>query len=133
MIGLVVVSLWFGEGQGTGAVQLAVGLVVLLPMLALGGFAWRTLRARRRSQVVGVLVVFTLFFGLSTALILLPHGWMPQVWTLLVIGTDVMALGLTIAYFDAFEGGEALLPDMVRSFDAPPCWPRSPSPGRWVW
>lgn len=118
MIGLISVSLFARASQGIGVIQVSAGVVLLLSMLALGGFVWQTLRERRRSQVVGVLVVFTLFFALSTALFLLPHDWLPRVWTLLAIGTDVMALGLVIAYFDAFEEGEALLPDMVRSFDA---------------
>ena len=116
--GLFLVSLLTGMSREIGEIQVVAGLVVLLPMLALGGLVWRTLGARRSRPSVGVLVVFTLFFGLSTALILLPHGWLPQVWTLLAVGTDVIALGLAIAYFDAFEEGEALLPDMVRSFDA---------------
>ena len=117
VIVLVLIASSAATAWDRGWFQVVVGLTVLLPMLALGGFVWWMLKDRRRSQVIGLLVIFTLFFGLSTALVFLPHGWLPEVWTLLAIGTDVLALGLAIAYFDAFDEGEALLPDMVRSFD----------------
>ena len=114
---LVLASLLAGAVSQADVVQTVIGIVVLLTMIVLGVVVWWTLQGRRAREVTGVLVVFTLFFALSTALVLLPHGWLPQFWTLLTIGMDVMALGLAIAYFDAFDQGEALLPDMVRSFD----------------
>lgn len=117
-VSLVLVVAFAETMWNSGWMQVVAGSIVLAPMLALGWFVWQRLRDRRRGQVVGVLVVFTLFFFLSTALVILPRGWLPQGWTLLAIGTDVIALGFAIAYFDAFEGGESLLPDMVRSFDA---------------
>jgi hypothetical protein len=64
------------------------------------------------------LVVFTLFFALSTGLILFPLGWLPRSWVVLALGVDLISVGLAIAYFDAFDFGEALLPDAIRSFDA---------------
>ncbi len=111
--GLVLASLF----TGAGAVQAVIGVGVLLTMLALGVPVWLAWRGRRAWDIAGVLVLFTLFFGLSTVLVLLPYGWLPQVWTLWSIGIDVIVLGLALAYFDAFDQGEALLPDMVRSFD----------------
>ena len=92
--------------------------VVLPPMLALGGLAWRSWKGRRLREVVGVLLVLTLFVALSIGLILFPLGWLPRSWAVLALGVDLISLGLAIAYFDAFDLGEALLPDMVRSFDA---------------
>jgi hypothetical protein len=111
----------FGSGVAMGAandVESVMGAVVLAPMLAVGGFAAWTLRRRRLRQVVGVLAVFTLFFALSTGLILFPPGWLPRSWVVLALGVDLISLGLAIAYFDAFDLGEALLPDTIRSFDA---------------
>lgn len=104
-----------GELVG-GVPQTLLGSVVLAPMLALGYLVWRSRRQAR--QVTGLLVVFTLFFGLSTALIFLPLDWFPPLGTMLLVGVDLMLLGLAIAYFDAFDEGEALLPDMIRSLDA---------------
>ena len=115
--GLVLVGLFDPPGAPAGAVQTITGTVLLLVMVTLGILVWWLRRGRRASETTGVLVVFTLFFALSTALVLLPRDLLPQVWTLFAIGTDIIALGLAIAYFDAFEEGEALLPDMVRSFD----------------
>lgn len=103
---------------GIWGVRVLLGIAVLVPMLALGCLVWSYLRRYRTSAVAGVIVVFTLFFALSTVLMILPSGLLPRGWTLLAAGVDVVALGLAIAYFDAFDQGEALMPDMVRSFDA---------------
>ena len=116
--GLVLMGSFSGANQWSGTFSSAVGLVVLLPMLMLGILVYRVLRKRRRRRVFGALVIFTLFFFLSTALILLPNGWLSRGWILLSIGTDVIILGFAIAYFDAFEEGEALVPDLLRSLDA---------------
>ena len=106
------------SGELAGVPQAVLGSAVLAPMLALGYLVWRLWRGRRAREVTGLLVVFTLFFGLSTALIFFPLGWFPLLWTMLLVGGDLIGLGLAIAYFDAFEEGEALLPDMIRSLDA---------------
>lgn len=101
-----------------GSFQVVIGSVVILSMLAMGYLVWRDLKQYRTGSVRGVLMVFTLFLALSTVLILLPLGWLPRGWTLLGAGVDVIVLGLVIARFDALDQGEALMPDMIRSFDA---------------
>ena len=106
-----------GETSGTDVLQILFGAAVILPMPVLGYLVWRYLREYRDGTVAGVLVIFTLFFALSSILILFPVSWLPQAWTLPAAGIDVVALGLAIARFDAFDLGEALMPDMVRSFD----------------
>ncbi|MGB3634932.1 MAG: hypothetical protein WA982_12885, partial [Rubrobacteraceae bacterium] len=116
--GLVLARLFTGVVAQAGVPQTVIGVAVLMIVAALGVYVWWTWRGRRAREVAGVLVVFTMFLLLSTALLLLPYGWLPETWTLLSIGTDVISLGFAIAYFDAFESGETLLPDMVRSFDA---------------
>ncbi|MGF1470470.1 MAG: hypothetical protein ACFB50_01860 [Rubrobacteraceae bacterium] len=102
----------------TGVLQVLIGAAVLLPMLASGCFVWWTWRGRRGRKAAAVLVLFTLFLALSTVLILAPFTTFTQPWVLLTVGFDVVGLGLALAYFDAFDLGEALLSDMVRSFDA---------------
>ena len=99
-------------------VRVVLGISVILPMLAIGYLVWGHLRKYRTGSVSGVLAIFTLFLALSTILILLPLGFLPRGWTLLGAGIDVIALGLAIARFDALDQGEALMPDMIRSFDA---------------
>lgn len=107
-----------GSGVPGDLVPLVFGGVVLAPMLALVCFVWWSLRGRRVREVAGVLAVVTLFLTLSTALVFSPLDWIPHFLVLLALGLDLILLGLAIAYFDAFGQGEALLPDMVRSFDA---------------
>ncbi len=94
-----------------------LGGVVLLPMLALAGLVWWPARRRARAAA-GPLIVVTLFLALSTGLLLSPLGWLPRPWAVALLGLDLIALGLAIARFDAFDQGEALLPEMVRAFAA---------------
>ena len=94
------------------------GAVVLLPMLALVGLVWWSARQQRTRQALALPLVFTIFLGLSLGLLLLPTGLLSSWWGLLLLGVDLIGLGLAIARFDAFDLGEALVPDMVRSFVA---------------
>jgi len=71
--------------------------------------------ARPRGPLAAVAVA-TLFFGLGLGLIIFPLNWLPRGWALLAISVDLAALGLAIAGLDAFAEGEALRPEMARSF-----------------
>ncbi|MDP9371815.1 MAG: hypothetical protein M3Q65_05055, partial [Chloroflexota bacterium] len=106
-----------GLGGGTG--RLLAAAVILPPLLVGLSLLWRALRppgtSRRSRRAVGVLLVATLFFTLSTGLLVVPLGWLPRLWTLLLIGPDLVLLGTAIAALDAFDQGEALLPDIARS------------------
>lgn len=105
----------FADGQR--AAPLVVDAIILLPMLALVARIGQAARGRAR-EMVGVLAVVTLFFTLSMGLLLVPLSGLPRLWAALLVGVDIVGLGLVIARFDAFDQGEALLPDMLRSFDA---------------
>jgi hypothetical protein len=48
-------------------------------------------------------------------MILLSSGWLPHEIVLLGIGIDIILLGIAVVIFDAFEQGEALAGDMLRS------------------
>lgn len=48
-------------------------------------------------------------------MVLLGSGWFPHSWIVLAIGLDIVLLGLAVVYFDAFEQGEALGNDFLRS------------------
>jgi hypothetical protein len=97
-----------------GAAILA--LVALAPLLAVVVLLWRAARALRPQNARGVLLVSLLFFALSTSLFLLPNDWLPRLWVLLAIGSDLVFLGLAMAALDVFQQGEAWLPDLLRSF-----------------
>ncbi len=62
---------------------------------------------------LGLIIISAVFFGLS--LVLLIADVLPRFWALSLIGADVALLGFAVARLDAFDEGESLLPDFVRS------------------
>ncbi len=106
-----------GDLFGRAGALLLVGTAILAPMLAV---ALRVMRAERneRHTAVGLIVVCSLFLALSVALVVVPFGWVPRTGAALLVGTDLVALGVALAYFDAFAQGESLVPHMLRSLDA---------------
>ncbi|MDX1885970.1 hypothetical protein [Mycolicibacterium sp. 120270] len=68
--------------------------------------------------VVGYIVVATLFFALGNAILIIPLGLVPSWLALASTGFDVVLLGLAVAMWDAFDEGQALRGDMLRSFVA---------------
>jgi hypothetical protein len=100
-----------------GIIELVLGLVVLAPMLMALGWVWCAINSVRPRNATGILLSATLFFGLGTGLLLLP-ALLPRFWVLLLIGPDLVLLGVSIAAYDAFDQGEALLPDFLRSLAA---------------
>src|SRR5205085_2774613 len=50
-------------------------------------------------------------------LLLFPQVWPLHTWILFLVGIDFLVLGAVIVVLDAFDQGEALLPDLFRSFD----------------
>ncbi len=89
-------------------------LPVLLWLGVLASLA-RTYSRTQPRRPLGVILTATLFFALGLGLLLFPLNWLPRIWVMLAIGGDFIALGLAIAMLDAFNEGETLLPDMVRS------------------
>ncbi len=65
---------------------------------------------------IRLLIVMGIFFGLSVAALLLPFNLIPRTVLLFCIGFDVFLLGLAIARLDAFDEGEMLWRDLLRSF-----------------
>jgi hypothetical protein len=97
-------------------VHLILGAVVLVPLLVLVVLVRRSVGKSQSRQLVGTLVVASLFFLLSTGLIVFPLTLVPRLWAILLLGFDLGWLGLVIARYDAFDLGEAIVPDMSRSF-----------------
>lgn len=62
-----------------------------------------------------VIFTATLFFALSTALIVLPVAWITQDWVVLAISFDLILLGYAVAVLDAYDEGTALFEDALRS------------------
>jgi hypothetical protein len=93
-------------------VSLLIGLTPLFWTLTLVPDFIALLRPR---QVTGVLFTATLFFALGEAFLFIPSVWLPPEFSLPAIGIDLLFLGICIAWFDAFDEGETLLPSMIRS------------------
>ncbi len=68
--------------------------------------------------VVPYIVVATLFFALGNAILVIPLGLVPSWLALASTGCDVILLGVAVAMWDAFDEGQALRADMLRSFFA---------------
>lgn len=85
-------------------------LIVLLP----GETSWRE-RLRQQRRPYAIILTATIFFGLGIGFIFFPLAWLPRGWVLPSIGLDLLLLGSTIAFLDAFNEGEALLPHLLHS------------------
>lgn len=62
-----------------------------------------------------LLLVASLFFAMGTVLLMFPLEWLPNWVMVLGVAGDLVVLGTAIAIMDAFDEGEALLPDFLRS------------------
>lgn len=106
------------DASRTDPGNLLFSLLVLAPLFLATLLVWREAPAIRPRRTVGAFLVSALFFALSTTLLLAPLDWVPRPWALLLVGVDILFLGTVIAVLDAFDLGEALLPDFVASLDA---------------
>lgn len=89
-------------------------LVVAL-LVCSGIVAYLAMHSQFRNTLA-VLAVVTLFFTLSTGLILLPFPVLTYGWKISLLGLDLFALGLVVTIWDAFDEGEAIRAHLLRSF-----------------
>lgn len=82
----------------------------------LGAMIAAVRRPAQPVRVAGVVVVATLFFALGNAILVIPLGLLPSWLALASTGFDVLLLGVAVALWDAFDEGQALRADMLRSF-----------------
>ena len=90
--------------------------LLLLIQLARDERPWPD-RLRRQPRTVGLALAGAIFFGLGFSTFLFSVDWLPRVWLLLGIGVDLLLLGTAVAFFDAFDEGETLLPHFLRALD----------------
>jgi hypothetical protein len=76
----------------------------------------RRSRSMQTRRPIRLLFVAAIFFGLSAGALLLPLNLVPRPLLLIGLGFDVFLLGLAIARLDAFDAGETLWRDLLRSF-----------------
>ncbi|MCP4598957.1 MAG: hypothetical protein GY847_00175 [Proteobacteria bacterium] len=91
--------------------------MVLLPLLAALFLAARTFRSTRSKKPLALILLATLFFIFSAGLLIFPLNLLSHFWLLAAFGVDFVILGMAIALLDAFEKGETLLYDFLRSLD----------------
>jgi hypothetical protein len=91
-------------------------MFAVISLATLGAMGKALAGGRRPSSVTGVAVVATLFFALGNAILVIPLGLVPSWLALASTGFDVLLLGVAVALWDAFDEGQALRADMLRSF-----------------
>jgi hypothetical protein len=104
-------------GSVTGPLRLGHWLMfAVISVSTLGAMAVKVLRPAGPTSVTGAVVLATLFFALANAILIIPLGLVPSWLALASTGVDVLLLGVAVALWDAFDEGQALRADMLRSF-----------------
>jgi hypothetical protein len=112
-----------------GPGYIALAALAILPLLVGIVLVWRTRRPARPRNAFGLLLAAGLLFSLGVAMVVLGGStiasyrdagvtwmvWLAE-WSVLGIGLDLVLLDVAIAWLDAFDEGETLLPDLMRSF-----------------
>ncbi|MCW2649974.1 MAG: rane protein [Mycobacterium sp.] len=93
-------------------------MFAVISLSTLGAMVAAVVRPSQPVSVAGVVIVATLFFALGNAILVIPLGLVPSWLALASTGCDVALLGLAVALWDAFDEGQALRADMLRSFAA---------------
>jgi hypothetical protein len=82
----------------------------------LGAMVVALTRPAKPVRVTGLVIVATLFFALGNEILIIPLGVLPSWLALAATGCDLLLLGVAVALWDAFDEGQALRADMLRSF-----------------
>lgn len=122
LVGAVAALTLFGAGlAGSVDGPLRAGHWVMFGVISTSTLGAMVAAVRRRDQpvrVAGVVVIATLFFALGNAVLIIPLGLVPSWLALASTGFDLLLLGVAVALWDAFDEGQALRADMLRSFIA---------------
>jgi hypothetical protein len=93
-----------------------VMMSVVISVSTLGAMVAALRRPTPPIPMVGLVIIATLFFALANAILIIPLGLLPSWLALASTGCDVLGLGVAVALWDAFDEGQALRADMLRSF-----------------
>ncbi len=93
-------------------------MFAVISMSTLGAMVAALIRPAQPVPAAGLVILATLFFALSNAILVIPLGLVPSWLALASTGFDVCCLGVAVALWDAFDEGQALRADMLRSFAA---------------
>jgi hypothetical protein len=119
---VAVAAVAFGGAAMAGNVDgpLRMGHWVMFAAISLSslGAMVKAVLVKPPQPVVTFVVIATLFFALGNAILVIPLGLVPSWLALASTGFDVALLGIAVAIGDAFDEGQALRADMLRSFAA---------------
>jgi hypothetical protein len=90
-------------------------MFAVMSLSTLGAMVVAVLNRSQPGAVAGFVIVATLFFALGNAILIIPLGLVPSWLALASTGFDVALLGVAVALWDAFDEGQALRADMLRS------------------
>ena len=88
--------------------------LLLLIQLLRGDESWYSRLQNHRNPLI-VVFTATLFFGLGMGFMILPLEWLPRNLMVAALGIDFLLLGVSVAFLDAFDEGESLLPHFTQS------------------
>ena len=91
-------------------------MCVVISASTLGAMTAALRRRTRKIPLVGLVITATLFFALANAILIIPLGVVPSWLALASTSCDVLSLGVAVALWDAYDEGQALRADMLRSF-----------------
>jgi hypothetical protein len=87
----------------------------VISVSTLGAMVKAVARPAQPGSVIGVVEVATCFFALANEILIIPLGLLPSGLALATTSVDVLCLGIAVALWDAFDEGQALRADMLRS------------------
>jgi hypothetical protein len=90
-------------------------MFAVISLSTLGAMAKAVARPAQPVSVTGVVVVATCFFALANEILIIPLKVVPSGLALAATSIDVLLLGVAVALWDAFDEGQALRADMLRS------------------
>lgn len=105
-------------GSVEGPLRLGHWVMIAAISLSTLGALVKAVLVKPPQPVVTFVVIATLFFALGNAILIIPLGLVPSWLALASTSFDVALLGLAVAIGDAFDEGQALRADMLRSFAA---------------
>jgi hypothetical protein len=121
LVAAVAAVAFFGAAMaGNVDGPLRMGHWVMFAVISLSslGAMVKAVLVKPPQPVVTFVVIATLFFALGNAILVIPLGLVPSWLALASTGFDVALLGIAVAIGDAFDEGQALRADMLRSFAA---------------
>src|SRR6478736_6608606 len=120
VVGVAAVALFGAAMAGNVDGPLRMGHWVMFAAISLAtlGAMVKAVLVKPPQPVVSFVVIATLFFVLGNAILIIPLGLVPSWLALASTGFDVALLGIAVAIGDAFDEGQALRADMLRSFAA---------------